>query len=133
MDNQMRITGFICNWGAYSALDAAGLEQRPYQASIRLVRLSCLSRLNSGLVLKAFEAGANAVLLLGCPPAQCHFHAGPENARKVIEQSRALLKLFGVPPERLHLVEAPAGDGAFLAEQIEGFIGRLGMVGVRDA
>lgn len=122
---RVRITGFICNWGAYGALEIAGLNQEQYPACVRLVRLNCLSRLNTGLVLKAFESGAEGVVLLGCPPEQCHYSSGTEQARKVLNQSKQILDLLGISTKRLALLEVPLGEGKMLAEQISRFVAQV--------
>lgn len=115
LDGEPRIIGFICNWGAYGAADRAGAAKTSYPANIRLVRLACLGRVSLGLVLKAFEKGANGVMLLGCPPQDCHHDSGMEKCREVFTQARKTLHLLGIDPKRLELAEiAPGADDVFI-------------------
>ena len=58
-----RIVGFVCNWDAYSGVEMAGADRKEYPASIKLVKLMCLGRLHLGLILKAFELGADVIKL----------------------------------------------------------------------
>ena len=81
---------FTCNWSAYSALETAGSKRLPYPANVRPIRVMCLGRLHPGLVLKAFELGADGVLLLGCPPDECHYDFGNRRAEELFQETQAL-------------------------------------------
>jgi len=69
----------------------------------------CLGRLHTGLILKAFELGADGVLLLGCPPGECHYEFGNQRAEELFQETRAIAHLLGIEDERLKLdwEEAP--------------------------
>ena len=58
-----------------------GLESSMPGAQLRVIRLHCLGKLNSMHVLKAFESGADAVLVAG---GACRFMEGMIAARKQI-------------------------------------------------
>ena len=122
------IVGFICNWDAYSGLEMAGVNKKAYPASIRLVRLNCLGRLHLGLILQAFELGAEGVMLLGCPEGQCHYESG-EHPRKLLSQARKVLRLLGIDPQRLALAEIPLGDDDRFVRQVASFARRIGKTG----
>ena len=124
-----RIVGFVCNWSAYSSVEMAGVNREEYPPNIRLVRLMCLGRLHLGLVLKAFELGADGVMLLGCPPDDCHYESGIASAKEVFTQARKMLNLLGVDQKRLALVEVPLGRGDILARQVSTFVKRIGKAG----
>jgi F420-non-reducing hydrogenase iron-sulfur subunit len=121
-----RIVGFVCNWSAYSGVEMAGVNKKEYPSNIRLVRVMCLGRLHLGLVLKAFELGADGVMLLGCPPDDCHYESGIASAREVFTQVRKMLNLLGVDQKRLALVEVPLGRDDILARQVSTFVKRIG-------
>jgi len=116
-----RIVGFVCNWGAYSGVEMAGVHKRQYPASVKLVKVTCLGRLHLGLVLKAFELGADGVMLLGCPPEDCYYESGTERAKELFTQARKILHLLGIDPKRLALVEVPLGRGDILAKRVSTF------------
>ena len=118
---ETRIVGFVCNWGAYSGVEMAGVYKKIYPASIKLIRLACLGRLHLGLILKAFELGADGVMLLGCPPGECHYEAGTEGAKELFSRARKVLHLLGIEPKRLTLVEVPPGERDVLARQFSTF------------
>ena len=60
-----KIIAFACNWCAYSAADLAGVSRFQYPHNIRIVRVMCSGRINPGFILKAFQMGADGVLVAG--------------------------------------------------------------------
>ncbi len=129
MEDELRIVGFVCNWGAYSALEAAGVAKIKYASTVRLIRLMCLGRVHTGLMLKAFEMGADGVLLLGCPSEHCHYGSGASKAKESVAEVKKMLNLLGMGSKRVHLVEVPPGDGEFVARRINAFEKRVREMG----
>lgn len=120
-----RIVGFVCNWGAYSALEMAGTNKLRYTPNVQLMRLMCLGRVHTGLVLKAFEFGADGVLLLGCPTGSCHYQFGVDRTKETVAQMKKMLNLLGLGSKRVHLVEVPTGDAEFVVKRINAFEKRV--------
>ncbi|MCK4727563.1 MAG: hydrogenase iron-sulfur subunit [Desulfobacterales bacterium] len=60
-----KILAFCCNWCAYAAADLAGVSRWQYPANIRVVRVMCSGRINPAFILKAFQLGADGVLVSG--------------------------------------------------------------------
>ena len=107
----LNVVVFACNWDGFSCIEAAGQLGISYPSSVKIVRVSCLSRLHSGLMLKAFELGADGVMLLGCNPGNCHFDISTECIRQEYEKAQGILDLLGMGKERLALVQIHRGDG----------------------
>lgn len=128
-DLEPRIVGFVCNWGAYAGLEMAGIERRRYSSNVSLMRLMCLGRVSTGLVMKAFEMGADGVLLLGCPSGSCHYQFGVDRTKEEVSQIKKMLNMLGMGSKRVHLVEVPAGDGEFVARRINLFEERIRELG----
>ena len=59
------IIAFACNWCAYSAADLAGVSRMQYPPEIRIIRVMCSGQVNPNFILKAFEKGADGVLVAG--------------------------------------------------------------------
>ena len=116
---------FTCNWNAYSGLETAGVDRLPYSPAIHPLKVMCLGQLSPGIILKAFEKGANGVLLLGCPPGECHFEFGNRRAEEVVEEARGLVTLLGYRQEQLQLDWVGAGEGKVFVEKVEEFMGKL--------
>ncbi len=60
-----KIIAFACNWCSYAGADLAGVGRMQYPPSIRLIRLMCSGMLAPSYILKAFEKGADGVLVTG--------------------------------------------------------------------
>jgi coenzyme F420-reducing hydrogenase delta subunit len=123
MNNAMaNVVVFACNWDGLSCIEAAAQKGLHYPASVKMVRVSCLSRVHSGLILKAFELGANGVMLLGCNPGNCHFEIDAGLIEQEYKKTRNILGLLGLREERLALTRLPGGDGPGFVKQVMNFV-----------
>jgi F420-non-reducing hydrogenase iron-sulfur subunit len=127
--NNGKIILFTCNWNAYSGMEGAGKSQTAYSPSVRPVRVKCLGRLDPGIILKAFQHGADGVMMLGCPPDECHYGFGSRKAEEVVTQSKELLHLLGINERRFRLDTVSAGDESAFVEKVENFISGLSASG----
>lgn len=118
----IEILVFACNWDGWSCIEAAANLGLSYPTSVKVVRVSCLSRIHIGLILKAFELGADGVMLLGCEPGKCRFAINSECIIKEYEKSRNVLDMLGASRDRLILVQLPAFSGCEFVTQIMSFI-----------
>ena len=59
------IIAFACDWCAYSAADLAGVSRFQYPPNMRIIRVMCSGRINPNFILKAFQKGADGVLVAG--------------------------------------------------------------------
>ena len=60
-----KIVAFACNWCAYAAADLAGVSRVQYPPNARIIRVMCSGRINPNFIMKAFEKGADGVLVAG--------------------------------------------------------------------
>jgi coenzyme F420-reducing hydrogenase delta subunit len=118
---------------AFSCMFCAGCEpadakpEKPMKAAqLRVIRLHCLGKINSMHLLKAFENGADAVLVAG---GTCRFMEGLAVARKQIEYTRKLLEELGIEPQRLELAAVGRTAGSTFTEAAEGLIKRVRALG----
>lgn len=97
-----KVVAFVCNWCTYLGADLAGTNRLDYPPNIRVIRLPCTGRIDFNLIIKAFEVGADAVLVSGCHPGDCHYSAGNFHARRRWIMFRELLKTLGIDEKRVH-------------------------------
>jgi len=64
-DFEPQIVAFCCHYCAYAAADLAGSLRVQYPTNIKIVRLPCTGKLDALHVLKAFENGADGVMVAG--------------------------------------------------------------------
>jgi F420-non-reducing hydrogenase iron-sulfur subunit len=113
------ILGFTCNWCSYRAADLAGTARTKYPPNVRLVRLMCSGRLDPTFVLQAFADGADAVMVTGCWPADCHYRVQNVKALRRFLLLRRVLESMGIEPERFTRFYASAAEGTQLAAEFE--------------
>jgi F420-non-reducing hydrogenase iron-sulfur subunit len=112
------IIGFTCNWCSYRAADLAGTARTKYPPNVRLIRLMCSGRLDPTFVLKAYAEGADAVMVSGCHPGECHYIEQNYKALRRFQLLSRTIEALGIEPARLQLVWASAAEGVRLAGEI---------------
>lgn len=106
-----RIVAFVCNWCTYTGADLAGTSRLKYQANVRMIRVPCTGRIDPVFIIKAFEKGADGVLVSGCHPNDCHYNTGNFHARRRWIFFRQLLEYVGIDQSRLHFSWVSASEG----------------------
>jgi F420-non-reducing hydrogenase iron-sulfur subunit len=71
----------------------------------------CSGRVEPLLILKAFEAGADGVLILGCHPGDCHYLEGNYKTLRRVDLLKKMLSQLGIEDERLRLEWVSASEG----------------------
>lgn len=114
-----RIVAFLCNWCSYAGADLAGTTRRKHRADVRVVRVPCSGRIDPTFVLKAFERGADAVMIGGCHPGDCHYVSGNLHARRRFYVLRELLGFLGIEQERFRVTWCSAAEGEKWARTVD--------------
>jgi F420-non-reducing hydrogenase iron-sulfur subunit len=99
------------------------VSRAQYPPNIRIVRVMCSGRVDPLFVVRAFEQGADGVLVAGCHPGDCHYVAGNSHAERRFEAFGRLLAFFGIDQRRLKVAWISASEGtrfaSVVAEQTE--------------
>lgn len=106
-----KITAFVCNWCTYTGADLAGTSRLKQQANARLIRVPCTGRIDPVFIIKAFEKGADGVLVSGCHPGDCHYNTGNFHARRRWIFFKQLLDFVGIESSRLYFSWVSASEG----------------------
>jgi coenzyme F420-reducing hydrogenase delta subunit len=122
---ELRVVIFTCNWNALRGLDEAGKQRLRLPAGIRPLKVNCMGQIGSSIVLKAFEKGADGVMLVACTPEECHYEFGSRRAAELFEEVRKLTGLLGLSEDRLQLVQVGTGESADLVVKLQDFMDRL--------
>jgi F420-non-reducing hydrogenase iron-sulfur subunit len=126
------IIGFTCNWCSYRAADLAGTARIKYPPNVRLVRLMCSGRIDPTFVLKAFASGADAVVMTGCWPEDCHYRIQNAKALRRFLLLHRVVTALGIEPARLQRVYASAAEGQQLAEAFARIVEEVRALGPLD-
>ena len=117
----LKIVLFYCA----NALDATALRKSVGEAGaddIKTVSLPCSGKVNLLYLLKAFEKGADGVVLVTCHHGDCKFIEGNMRAQKRAEAVDALLDESGLGRGRMRVVQKNNENGAGqISEAIENF------------
>jgi len=124
-----KIVGIFCNWCTYTAADLAGVSRMKYAANIRIVRVMCSGRLDPQFVLEAFAQGADAVLIGGCHPGDCHYVEGNYKALRRIRFLKRLIKDMGIAEERFRLEWISASEGDKVKTVINDMVEKVRVLG----
>src|SRR5690554_6278646 len=107
-----KIIAIICNWCSYAGADLAGGARIQYPPDIRAVRVMCTGRIDPLFILKAFQDGADGVLVSGCHFGDCHYLEGNYKAAKRMFLLKSVLKNIGLDDKRLRMTFVSASEGA---------------------
>jgi F420-non-reducing hydrogenase iron-sulfur subunit len=89
----------------------------------------CTGRIDPQFVLKAFQSGADGVLILGCHPGDCHYKEGNYKALRRFHLLKRVLKQFGVDEGRLRLDWVSASEGEKFVEVIRDMVATVKKLG----
>ncbi len=111
-----RIVAFLCNWCSYTGADLAGISRIQWDPAVSIIRIMCSGRMDPTFVVKAFQLGADGVIISGCHPGDCHYQEGNYKALRRVHLLKRLVTGFGIDPERVKLVWVSASEGDRWAE-----------------
>jgi coenzyme F420-reducing hydrogenase delta subunit len=127
--NEPKVVCFMCNF-AFCQSEA----QMPLNVTV--ARVNCVGEMDPAVVLEMFEKGADAVMLAGCRPPDCHFVEGNLHAERAVKMLKKLIALTGFEEERLSLLwYSPLEEQSFnqLATEFSQEIAKFGPSLLKDA
>ena len=94
-----------------------------------MIRIPCTGRISKSLLFKAFEMGADGVVLLGCKSGTCRYGSGTAAARENTEDTRDILGLLGLGKERLQHVTFLPDESDLLLQFLNDFCNQIRSLG----
>ena len=128
-DYEPTIIAFVCNWCTYTAADLAGTSRLIYPPNVRLIRMMCTGMVDPKYVIKALLEGADAVLISGCHPGDCHYMNGNFKARRRVKLLKEILPRFGFDESRVRLTWIGASEGVDFAKTIKEMVAEIKALG----
>lgn len=113
--------------------EVAALSSSEDDFEIRSIKLPCSSMVKDVFLLRAFEAGSDAVVVLTCPEGECHYVNGNIRARKRVERLKNLLDEIGLNGRRLSIFNISLEDETVAAEIIQKTLLELADIGPNPA
>jgi coenzyme F420-reducing hydrogenase delta subunit len=106
-----KVVAFVCNWCTYTGADLAGTSRLKMSPHVRIIRTPCSSRISPLFIIKAFERGADGVIVSGCHPGDCHYSTGNYYARRRFAVFGELLDFLGIDAGRVTFSWVSASEG----------------------
>ncbi len=116
------IVAFCCNWCSYAGADLSGTNRLNYPANVKIIRVPCSCRVNPIFILRAFQRGADGVIICGCHPGDCHYTSGNYFTRRRITLLYSMLDFLGIERNRTRLEWVSAAEGAKFADTMNKFV-----------
>ena len=109
------IVAFCCNWCSYAGADLSGTNRLQYPANVK--------------ILRAFQRGADGVILCGCHPGDCHYTTGNYYARRRMTLLFSMLEFLGIERERTRVEWVSAAEGVKFAATMNDFVKTITAMG----
>jgi F420-non-reducing hydrogenase iron-sulfur subunit len=77
--------------------------------------LPCTGRIEEALILRAFEGGADGVMVVGCLEGDCHYLSGNIRAKARVRRVAEILDTIGFGGGRVRMYNLSAGEGSKFA------------------
>ena len=127
------IAAFCCNWCSYAGADLAGNNRLNYPDNVKIIRVPCSCRVDPTFILRAFQRafqrGADGVLICGCHPGDCHYTTGNYYTRRRMTLLFSMLSYLGIEKERTRVEWVSAAEGAKFAQTVNEFTAAVSALG----
>jgi coenzyme F420-reducing hydrogenase delta subunit len=113
-DYEPKVVCFSCkfSWGYLTDEDTLSRKIANW------VPLICTGKIDATHVLDAFRAGADGILILGCPEGDCHYQDGNYEAKKRVYLIRRLLESVGIEKERIRIALSTDPEGESITKLV---------------
>lgn len=113
-DYEPKVVCFSCkfSWGYLTDEDTLSSKMDNW------VPLICTGKIDATHMLDAFRAGADGILILGCPEGDCHYQDGNYEAKKRVYLIRRLLESMGIDKGRIRIVLSADPEGESIPKSV---------------
>ena len=98
-------------------------------ADVKIIRVPCSCRVNPMFILRAFQRGADGVIMCGCHPGDCHYTTGNYYARRRMTLLFSMLDYLGIEKGRTRVEWVSAAEGQKFAETMNSFVETIYQLG----
>jgi coenzyme F420-reducing hydrogenase delta subunit len=103
----------------------AGLCQGAERDVVKTIGLPCSGKVDVPYLIKAFETGADGVVIVTCKKNECRHFEGNLRAHKRAEAVESLLEEIGMAAGRMAVFECGKQDTDRVLDEIRQFIDRV--------
>jgi heterodisulfide reductase subunit D len=124
-----KIIAFTCTWCGYPSANLAGVNKIQYPANIRIVRVMCSGSVEPGVIMDAFEHGADGIIIIGCLIDNCHYVSGNKKAQERVDALKKLFDVMGLDSRRLRTEWINASERTKFAKTVTEFVEEVRALG----
>lgn len=124
MSDFYKIVSFCCGKALKEEKSPPG-EAPSVNPAVKTLALPCSSKADTLAIIKAFEGGADAVVVCACRADNCSLLEGSRRARKTVDETKRLLEEIGLESERLELFELGTAECHTSSQAADIMISRL--------
>ena len=128
----LKINIFYCS----NSLDSSALKQglrKNDDLISKLISLPCSGKVNFRYLLKAFEAGADGVVLITCKEGECNFLEGNLRAIKRAKAVESILEEAGIRGNRMKVISIKENGFNQVIDELMEFCKSIRKIKINDA
>ena len=111
-----------------TAMENAVKDGLTYDADAVVLPVKCTGLIKVSYLLKLFAKGMRGVLVLGCDEGDCRYYNGSARCAEIVDETREILDLAGVKPDRLQFHTIAESGGSEAKRVLKGFLKQFGKV-----
>jgi F420-non-reducing hydrogenase iron-sulfur subunit len=123
-DRALKAYIFYCS-NNLEASQFSSLNQGEEEGAIKAISLPCSGKVDIPYLIKAFEYGADGVVIVTCKKDECRHFEGNLRAHKRAEAVEALLEEIGVTTGRMAVFECGKQDIPSVLGEIRQFMEKI--------
>jgi NADPH-dependent glutamate synthase beta subunit-like oxidoreductase/coenzyme F420-reducing hydrogenase delta subunit len=112
---------FYCYYDVRAVLGLAPFLKKGLSSKVAPLKVPCLAKLGVSFFLKAFEMGANGILILECNDNDCIYSQAALWLKRRIESTQQILKEIGLSQDLIKMMSISHGQFGDLGEKIDAF------------
>lgn len=123
-DIKPKMLMFACDGCGQAVLKAAGEAKIKYPV-VMPISVPCLGSISDTNILRAFDLGADGVVLAGCQGGKCRHKNGVKMAAKTVNFVETLLNALGIDGKRIKMIQADPEKPKRFAQALSKFTEEL--------
>ncbi|MFQ5769149.1 MAG: NAD(P)-binding protein [bacterium] len=113
---------YTCNWYGTHLDRSVFANISVKDVNMLFIRTLCSGRLEPSFILRAFEFGAEGVLVVGCPMNECHYGFGNKHADEHFGKMQNLLSILGYSSEKFQWAWPEENQASAFVDAVDLFI-----------
>ncbi len=123
------VLAISCAECGFCSIDSSGMAMMEYPPNVRVMEVPCAGIVKINHIFEALNAGADAVMVIGCKLDGCHYEMGSLKASQKVYMTKKLLEAYGIEPERVEMFHMTYIEGNRFVEAAKMMVERAKNLG----